>query len=98
LCKIIRVRWPDVTSNSDLWTTTNKKPMDLRFKERKQKWIGHTLRNEKSIATEALRCNPQRRRKTGRPRKTRRRTILNEATDKDWSWDDLRRMANNRVR
>jgi hypothetical protein len=27
--------WPDVISNTDLWTTANKKPRDLKIKERR---------------------------------------------------------------
>jgi hypothetical protein len=52
------VRSPDVIPNTDLQTTTNQKPIYLKIKERKWKWIAHTLRSENSIATEALRWNP----------------------------------------
>jgi hypothetical protein len=97
LRKITR-KWPDVISNTDLWTATNQKPIQLQIKERKWKYTGHTLRSEKSIAREALRWKPQGKRKAGRPRNTWRRTILNEVKEKVWSWDDLRRVANNRVR
>jgi hypothetical protein len=72
-------RWPDVISHTDLWTTTNKKPTDLKIKERKLKWIGHILISENSIAREALRWNQQGKEKAVRPRNTWRRTILNEA-------------------
>jgi hypothetical protein len=82
--------WPDVISNTDLWTTANKKPRDLKIKERRWKWLGYTLRSAKIIAREALRWNPQGRRKAGLPRNTERRTILNEARENGWNWDDLR--------
>jgi hypothetical protein len=77
LSKIIRVRWSDVISNTDLRTTANQKPIHLQINERKLKWIGHTLRSENSIAREALTWNPQEKRKAGRLRNTWRRTILN---------------------
>jgi hypothetical protein len=93
----MRVGLLDIISNTNLWTTANQKPIDLQIKERKWKRIGHILRSENSIAREALRWNPQGKRKTGHPRNTWRRTVLNEAREKCWSWDDLRRMANNRV-
>jgi hypothetical protein len=34
-----------MSSNTDIWTTTNQKPMDLQIKEKKWKWIGHILRS-----------------------------------------------------
>jgi hypothetical protein len=58
-------------------------------------YIGHTLRSDNSIAREALSWNPQGKRKAGRLRHTWRRTILIEAREQGWSWDDLRRMVNN---
>jgi hypothetical protein len=91
----MKVRWPDVTSNTDLLTNTNKKPADLQIEEKTEMCIGHTLRSENSIAREALGWNPQGKRKEGRLRHTWRRTILNEAREQGWSWDDLRRMVNN---
>jgi hypothetical protein len=93
----MRVRWPDVISNIDLWTTTKQKQIHLQIKERKRKWIWHTPRSENSIAREMLRRNSQGKRKVGNPRNTWRRTILNEAREKGWNWNDLRRMSNNRV-
>jgi hypothetical protein len=97
LRKIKRVRWPEVISNTNPWTTTNKNPIHLQIKERKCKWIGHTLRSENRIAREVLRWRPEGIIKAGRPKNTWRRTMLNEAREKVWSWDDLRRMVNNRV-
>jgi hypothetical protein len=57
-----------------------------------------SLRSENSIATEALRCNLQGKEKAGCTKNTLRRTILKEAKEKGWNWDDLGRMANDRVR
>jgi hypothetical protein len=54
-------------------------------------------RSENSVPREALRWNPHGKRKAGCLRNIWR-TILNEGKKKGWSWDDLRRMANNRVR
>jgi hypothetical protein len=85
----MRVRWMDVISNTDLWTTTNQKPIDLQVKERKWKWKGHILRTENRKARQALRWNPQGKSKAGCPRNTWRRTILNDAREKGWNWDDL---------
>jgi hypothetical protein len=81
-----------------LWTTASKQPADLQIKERKLNWIAHKLRSEKNIAREALRWNPQGKGRQDSRRNTWRRTILNEVKEKIWSWDDLRRMANDRGR
>jgi hypothetical protein len=40
-----------------------KTPIDLQIKEKKWKWMGHTLRSDYNIAREALRWNQQRKRK-----------------------------------
>ena len=54
--------------------------MDLFSKERKWKWIGHTLRKrDGNIAKEALEWDPQGNRKRGSPVITWKRSILTEA-------------------
>jgi hypothetical protein len=42
--QIINTRWSETISNEDLWTVTNKQPVDVQMKERKWNWIGHALR------------------------------------------------------
>jgi hypothetical protein len=52
----------------------------------------------RTSARASTRIEPTRERKAGRPRNNWRRVILSEVREKRWSRDDLRRMANNRVR
>jgi hypothetical protein len=68
---IINRRWPDMISNENLWDVTNQQPIGNQIKERKWRWIGHTLRKtEGAIERAALNWNPQSARRRGRPRKT----------------------------
>jgi hypothetical protein len=65
LRRILNVRWPDVIINTMLWETTGEKPLELRIKNRKWKWIGHTIRkDENAVERIALDWNPQGTRKT----------------------------------
>jgi hypothetical protein len=55
----INRRWPDMISNKNLWNVTNQQPMGNRIKERKWRWIGHTLRKtEGAIERVASDWNP----------------------------------------
>jgi hypothetical protein len=99
LRRILNVRWPDMISNEDLWETTGEIPTGNQIKQRKWRWIGHTLRkpdgaNEK----QALEWNPQGRRKRGRPRQTWKRSVLEEANEAGKTWGELRGLASSRVR
>ena len=44
LRRILRVYWPEVISNKDLWIRTGQEPIVTTIKRRCWKWIGHTLR------------------------------------------------------
>jgi hypothetical protein len=63
-----------------LWETTGETPVEHQSKKRKWKWIGHTIRkDENAVERIALDWNPQGTRKRGRPKKTWRRSIIEEA-------------------
>lgn len=82
LRRILRVWWPNRISNRDLWERTSQLPPPLQIRKRKWTWIGHTLRKEESnITRQALRWNPQGKRKRGRPRATWRRSLEQEMKD-----------------
>jgi hypothetical protein len=60
------------------WT----KPLDRQIKKRKWSWIGHTLRKPSGITEkDALDWNSQGKRRRGRPKKTWKRTVEEEARD-----------------
>jgi len=43
---ILRIWWPNIISNKDLWKATGQEDINLEIKKRKFRWIGHTLRKE----------------------------------------------------
>ena len=43
---ILRIWWPNVISNKDLWRVTDQEDINLEIRKRKFRWIGHTLRKE----------------------------------------------------
>jgi len=43
---ILRIWWPNIISNKDLWKITGQEDINLEIRKRKFRWIGHTLRKE----------------------------------------------------
>ena len=63
---ILRVWWPNRIRNEELWEKTKQLPIGIQIKQRKWKWIGHTLRKDNAnITRAALRWTPQGKRKEG---------------------------------
>ena len=57
---ILRIWWPKIISNKDLWRATGQEDINLEIRKRKFKWIGHTLRKEDGeVPKAALQWNPQ---------------------------------------
>ena len=98
LRRLLKIRWQEKISNSQLWERAKEQPVGLQIKRRKWGWIGHTLRKEDSIAKEALDWNPQGKRGRGRPRNTWRRTTMSELQKHGVSWPEAKRMAGERGR
>ena len=91
---ILRIWWPNIISNKDLWKVTGQEDINVEIRKRKFRWIGHTLRNEnREIPKAALLWNPRGNRKTGRPRNSWRRSVIKEACR---SWSELRFLAADR--
>ena len=91
---ILRIWWPNIISNKDLWKVTGQEDINLEIRKRIFRWIGHTLRKEDGeIPKAALLWNPQGNRKRGRPRKSWRRPVIKEAGR---SWNELRFLAADR--
>ena len=91
---ILRIWWPNIISNKDLWKVTGQGDINLEIRKRKFRWIGHTLRKEDGeIPKAVLLWNPQRNRKRGRPKNSWRRSIIKEARR---SWNELRFLAADR--
>ncbi len=83
LRRILQIRWPDTISKANLWERTCQLSAKEEIRKRRWGWIGHTFRElPKQITRQALRWNPQGKRKRGRPRKTWQRDL--EMTPQRW--------------
>ena len=99
LRKILRIHWPEKISNEELWSRTGQEHIPTVIARRKWAWIGHTLRIPVTDTTkQALKWNPQGKRKVGRPAKTWRRSIEEEMKKANISWNTAEKIAANRVR
>ena len=69
LRRILKIRWTDRVRNETLWERTGEEPIEIQILRRKWRWIGHTLRKlVNNITWQALRWNPQGKRKRGHPK------------------------------
>ena len=99
LRNILGIRRPELIPNGELWDRTRQDPIALEIRQRKWRWIGHTLRKPATnITRQALDWNPQGKRKVGRPRQTWRRSIDAEMRAAGMVWAELKRISQNRVR
>jgi hypothetical protein len=84
---IIRIWWPNIISNKDLWEATGQEDINLEVR-RKFRWIGHKLTKEDGeLPKAALLWDPQGSGKGGRPKNTWRRSVNKEAGR---SWNEVR--------
>ena len=91
---ILRLHWSDKTTNEELWRRTGQRPIEQELKQRRWRWIGHTLRRPReSISRQALSWNPQGKRGKGRPRNTWRREVETEVGKTRKTWRDLEKCA-----
>ena len=91
---ILRIWWPNIISNKDLWKVTGQQDINLEIRKRKFRWIGHTLRKEDGEVPKAvLLWNPHGNRKRGRPKNGWRISVIKEAGR---SWNELRFLAADR--
>ena len=99
LRRILRIKWFHKVTNEELWRQAGQDPVDLQIKKRKWGWLGHTLRKPATnITRQALKWNPQGKRKRGRPRTTWRRSTVQEAQQAGYSWGQLEAVAQDRMK
>jgi hypothetical protein len=71
----------------------------IQVKERKWRWIGHTLRKATgSVEKSVLNWNPQGARRLGRPKKTWKRNTEDEVMEAGKTRSEVRRLAVDRTR
>jgi len=94
LRQILKIRWPGKISNIHLWRKTQQKNIMHEITQSMWRWIGHTWRKDPDDATRhALERNPQGKRKRGRPKSTRRRSIDKELRSKGISWTEGKKIG-----
>ena len=94
--RFLRIRWPDILSNTDLWRETNQIPVEDEIRRRRWNGMEHTLKSTSSVTKQALCWNPQGKRKRGRPRNTYRHDFEVDIRKTGQLWSQLERMAQNR--
>ena len=87
LRKILKIHWPEKISNKELRSRTGHEHIPpTEIARRKWVWKGHVLRKPGTDTTkQALKWNPQGKRKEGRPAKTWRRSTEEELKKADIS-------------
>ena len=99
LRRILGVWWPNKISNIDLWRRCKETPIAEQLKRKKWGWLGHTLRKPATNTTrQALKWNPQGKRRRGRPRNSWRRDLAADMEEAGVNWHELTRTAQNRAR
>ena len=94
LRKILKIFWPQVITNIELWNLTNQLPVQNQIKKRKYGWIGHTLRRPTfEVQREALTWDLAGSRRRGAPRLTWRRKLTSELSEIGKTWDDIENLA-----
>ena len=97
LRRILRIHWPETISNENLWARTQQTPVEEDIRQRRWRWLGHTLRKPpSSISRQALNWNPQGQRKRGRPRNTWRRELEKDIKRTGHTWKQLEGIAQDR--
>ena len=85
---ILRIWWPKIINNKDLWRATCQEDINLENRKRKFRWIGHTLRKDDGeVPKAALLWNTQGSRKRGRPKTSWRRSVTKQVGR---GWNELR--------
>ncbi|XP_065360082.1 uncharacterized protein LOC135953967 [Calliphora vicina] len=94
LRKLLKIFWPNVISNRDLWERAGETPIRNQIIIHKWSWIGHVLRRTNdNVAKMAIDWNPQGSRRRGRPANTWRRQIETEANLTGKSWAEVKLIA-----
>ena len=98
LRRIFGIRWSDRERNEVLWERDGHEPVSQQILQRKWSWIGHTLRKPPNNTCQALRWNPQGKRKRGRPRSSWRQSTETEMAQQETCWNGVTKAAQDHVR
>ena len=94
LRRILKIFYPQIISNTDLWNLTKQPPVHTQIKKRKYRWIGHTLRRPiTEVQREALTWELEGSRRRGAPKLTWRRKLTSELRELDKTWEEIEALA-----
>ena len=97
LRRIVKVHYPETIRNEELWKTTGQKRIEVEIKQRRWRWIGHTMRKPCSnITNYSRKWNPQGKRKRGRPRSSWKRDLESEMKEMGTSCAEVTALAQDR--
>jgi len=96
LRRILRIFWPNVISNKDIFESCETEPTATILMRRRWRRIGHVTGQEASIAKTALHWKPEGKHKRGCPKITWRRTVEKEMKETGKTWRDIKLMARDR--
>lgn len=97
LRRILKIFWPNIISNQQLWERAKTSPVHLQIRQKKWGWLGHILRRPPTdITRQAIDWNPQGSRRPGRPSKTWRRQTDNEIKRIKKSWREIKKISESR--
>ena len=96
---ILGIRWPQKVSNLEVRNICKQEDMMVDITRRKWTWIGHVLRKDSGdVAKESLFWTPEGKRQRGRPRITWRRSAEKELKSMHLTWNEIRKVAQDRSR
>lgn len=97
LRKICGIFFPERISNDELHSRTKQRLVGDIIRQRKWRWIGHTLRKPPDdICRRALNWNPPGQRSRGRPKNTWQLSVRSEALQQGINWSEMPSLAENR--
>ena len=99
LRRILRVWWPQRIRNDTISQITGVRKISDEIRRRRWNWIGHVLRKDRNDdCMVVMGCQPERKRKVGRPKITWRRIVERKCRQERWtSWAEARTAAKDRT-
>ena len=97
LRKILGVFWPNTITNEELHRKTNATSLATQIKKRRWRWLGHVCRMlPVALPKTALRWTADGKRRRGRPKEIRRRTVEKEMKECSLTWNTITKWAADR--
>ena len=99
LCRICRIFWPNRIFNNELFVLTKSISIKDEIRMKRWRWLGHVIRlGTLKSPKMALHWKPEKRRRTRRrPKKTWRKTILEDLEDLEMEWEQMEERVQDRT-